>query len=336
MPDDEEREDSKGFISFPPTTGSPIHVGRRDRAERIREAISDLRLAIDGCVAQPPEDVVNSVGSLARQCSIFLRKMVLDDNRNLRLLDHDTCQALELTFDRIRKIAHDRKSITLVLSDLLGGLFEATKLDEATGEPLASHFIPIGPQRLSFEIEWPLPGFTNWQHERTRENPWEVRTEGLFDSDPRDQIECEPWLGQQVVIFDNQGINLGDIIKLTANTEGAHSPPVDRLMKIGDQEDSTRFRVDRDTRIHILNNFTVCGFRYNHIIVIQAALYLYTKLIGNTDLVSDSKEVDIPVFGVVPDDVSAAIEDFLHFDGGLMLSLSESGQHISHRVRAPR
>ena len=36
-------------LQFVPAEGSPVYVGRRDRAERIREALTDLRLVIDGC-----------------------------------------------------------------------------------------------------------------------------------------------------------------------------------------------------------------------------------------------------------------------------------------------
>ena len=42
-------------IKFVPIKGSPVIVGRRDKAERIREAIVDLQLVIDGATQQPCE-----------------------------------------------------------------------------------------------------------------------------------------------------------------------------------------------------------------------------------------------------------------------------------------
>ena len=49
MADKRDKADSQERIKFVKTTGSSITVGRRDRAERIREAIVDLQVAIDGC-----------------------------------------------------------------------------------------------------------------------------------------------------------------------------------------------------------------------------------------------------------------------------------------------
>lgn len=73
----EEMTDSEPTPRFVKATGSPVSVGHRDRAARIGEAVVDLRLVIDGFVAQPPSLFSDAVASLARHCSIFLRKMVL-------------------------------------------------------------------------------------------------------------------------------------------------------------------------------------------------------------------------------------------------------------------
>ena len=87
MSDRARSEASMEPIRFVPTEGSPVSVGRRDKAERIRETIIDLQLVIDGCDDLPRSRIRDAVASLARHCSIFLRKMVLGDERNRRLLD---------------------------------------------------------------------------------------------------------------------------------------------------------------------------------------------------------------------------------------------------------
>ena len=168
MADLGDKADSHERIRFVTTTGSPVTVGHRDKIERIREAIVDLQVAIDGCVAQSTDRLSDTVASLARHCSIFLRKMVLGDERSPRLLDGDFCQMAELGFNRIRKIPTNRRTLTLVPLDVGQGYFQATKLDEETREPESTEVIPIGPQRLSIDIEWPLPGMTHWLDNRHR------------------------------------------------------------------------------------------------------------------------------------------------------------------------
>ena len=153
MVDPGDKADSHERIGFVKTIGSPVTVGHRDRVERIREAIVDLQVAIDGCVAQPPDRLSDTVASLARHCSIFLRKMVLGDERSPRLLDGDFCQMARLGFNRIRKVPSNRRTLTLVPIEISRGYFQATKLDEETGAPEVTHVFPVGPQRLSIVIE---------------------------------------------------------------------------------------------------------------------------------------------------------------------------------------
>ena len=43
------------------TEGSPVIVGRTDKQERIREALTALELAIDGCIAQQSPGVAARV-----------------------------------------------------------------------------------------------------------------------------------------------------------------------------------------------------------------------------------------------------------------------------------
>ena len=261
---------------------------------------------------------------------------MLGDERSPRLLDDDSWQMAQLGLNRVRKVARNRQALILTPVDFAGGYFQATKLDENTREPEVTHVVPIGAQRLSFYIEWPLTGMTDWLTQPTPESPWEIGVEGLFESHSGQRLDCDQWLGQQLVIFDNRGITLKDIVRVTVNTEAAHSPPLERLMLPEGDEDKARFRVVRDREIHILSHITVCGVRYSHAIVIQAALYLYRELAVNKSLWQPEGQVGIPVFGFIPQDVFLPDQNWLSFDGGLALSLRGGEQSVTHRVRAPR
>ena len=147
---------------------SPVIVGQRDQAQRIRDAITDLQVVIDGCAGQPEHRLVEKAASLARHCSIFLRKMALNDSHNRHLLDEDFCRTAGLRFDRIRRISGDRRTLSLVPVNSSGGFMQATKLNEETRQPETVYRIPIGPQRLSFDVQWPLPGMADWRSQPTR------------------------------------------------------------------------------------------------------------------------------------------------------------------------
>ena len=336
MADLEELTDSEPTPRFVKATGSPVSVGHRDRAERIGEAMVDLRLVIDGFVVQPPSLFKDAVASLARHCSIFLRKMVLGDDRSPRLLDDETCRTAGLGFDKIRRIPDDRRTLILVPAEISGGYLEATKLDEETGEPEVTYVIPMGPQGLSITVEWPLPGMADWRSQPTPEAPWNISSQGLFGSESSPGLSCDRWLGQQLVLFDSRGITLKDVFRVTVNTEGAHSPPLQRLMLVEGAGDKTRFRVVKDREIYILSHIEVCGVRYSHAIVIEAALYLYRKLAQNKLIELPKGEVNIPVFCFTPADVFSSDQAWLRFDGGLAMSFGGGEQSISHRIRAPR
>ena len=84
-----------------------------------------------------------------------------------------------------------------------------------------------------------------------------------------------------MVLFDDRGITLKEVIRLVVNTEGAHSPHVERLMLPQEETDKARFRVIRDSEVHILGHIMVSGVRYSHAIVIEAAMYLYRQLTRN-------------------------------------------------------
>ena len=311
-------------------------MGQRDQTQRIRDAITDLQVVIDGYATQPDNRMVDKAASLARHCSIFLRKMVLNDSHNQCLLDKDFCQRAELRFDRIRRITGDRRTLTLVPVDSSAGLIQFTKLNDETMQPETVYGIPIGPQRLSFDIQWPLPGMAGWLSQPTPGNPWKIRPEELFDSQSNQMTDCDAWLGQQLVMFDNRGITLKDVMRVIANTEGAYSPPVDRLSLPQGNEDRTRFRVIKDSEIHILSHIMVSGVRYTHTIVIEAAMYLYRQLTRNESINTPEGAGGILQLSSAPEAVFTTRQDWLHFDGGLQIALGGREQSISHKVRAPQ
>ena len=95
---------------------------------------------------------------------MFLRKTVLGDfdKRESRLLDDHILGSVELRFDRLRKIPQDKRRRIKVGFDLSYGVLEATKLNEATGEPESTYQFHAGPQTLEISVEWPLPGAADW------------------------------------------------------------------------------------------------------------------------------------------------------------------------------
>ena len=68
--------------------------------------------------------------------------------------------------------------------------------------------MPMGPQRLSFAVEWPLTGMADWLSQPTPVDAWKIRPEALFDTGSNPSPDCDAWLGQQLVLFDDRGITL--------------------------------------------------------------------------------------------------------------------------------
>ena len=335
MSDIGDMVDPQQHIQFMKTKGSTVSVGHRDKTERIREAIVDLQLAIDGCLKQQSSRQFEAIASLARHSSIFLRKLVLGDQRNRRLLDADFCGMAGVDFDKLRTISHARRTMVLVPVGVLGGHLQIQKLNDVTGEPEGTTIFPKGPQRLKFDIEWPLPGMADWLSQPTPDSPWKIGPDALFESQSTRRHDCDGWLGQQLVMFDNRGITLKDVIRVMVNTEGAHSPPTQRLMLIEGHDDRARFRVDKDKEIHILSHITICGVRYSHAIVIEAAFYLYRKLARSEAIKQTEGAGEILQFCFAPDNAFESSQRWLRFDGGLTMNFGGGEQSVTHRVKAP-
>lgn len=330
---DEKGQNSKDLINFVKTTGSRVSVGQRDRGERILETMSDLGVVISGIAHGPKTgNLSKQMAVLARACSIFLRKMVIGERngKNSRLLNDDFCRTVGISFHKIRKIINHR-TLDLRLG-IDGGYFRLTKLDDITRQPEADTILQIPPQSFEIFIEWPLPGMTSWTNQPTPEDPWKITSDELFDLESSKRFDCDGWLGQQLVLFDNRGVSLQEVLKITADTEGAHSSFVSSLSQV----EGERKRAVQNAHLHILSNVTICGMKYNHIIVVEAALYLYSKLIDNESINRPDGEWYLPTFCVAPGDVFSSQRKWLTFDGGFTISFGGGEQDIRHRIRGTK
>ena len=160
--------------------------------------------------------------------------------------------------------------------------------------------------------------------------------EELFELSSNSKLKCDNWLGQQLVLFDDRGITLKDVIRVTVNSEGAHSPPISHLSKKKGEKDKARSRMVRDSEIYILSRIKICGVRYSHAIVIETALYLFIELARSISFEKPEDGWQVPSFCFTPKAVFSPDQKWLKFEGGLTLALGGASQAISHRIRAPK
>ncbi|MCY3881744.1 MAG: hypothetical protein OXG61_06465 [Chloroflexi bacterium] len=321
-------------VVFVETEGSPVLLGHdMEEWQRVSVAVSDLKIALEGFDAQPAERLPESMSFLARQCSVFLRKMAMGDRWTPRVLSVETCQVIGLDFCRLRIPAATHRA-TLTPVSTVGGGMALTKLNDETGEPEAHSEFTIGPQRLVFDIQWPLPGLAGWGSKPMSESLWTMEPDELFDTDASLGHDCDRWLGQQLVRFDDQHFSLGQIIRMVVNTEGAHAPPLDRLMIPKGTRDEARRKIVDNYKMHILGRITVFGVRYDHLVTILAGLHLYYRLTRSGIGKQLGGPASIPVVPI-EDDLRADLE-WLGFDGGLAPAIRPEGQTIVHTVRVPK
>ena len=343
MIDKVEKVDSKSPIKFVKTQGSQVAGRYKGKKERINEAMSDLQLVLEGYRTQidqseqldQPGLSQQSAAAFARACSIFLRKLVIGDRNEpkTRLLDNEICQTLEIKFDRLRKISRTRVLLDTGISTD-GGYLQLEKLDENSLSPQSVHNLRIAPIQLKISIEWPLPGTVSWTDQPTQQKPWQIKPEELFDTNSSDTLSCDNWLGQQLVMFDNIGLTLKDVIRTVVTYEGAHSTNVSRLMQTEHEKD---FNPAKNPDLHILNNIKIHGIKFSHIIVIESALYLYKNLLKNKAIERPKGEIYIATVCLLPctsENVFSKHQRWLAYDGGIILSFGNQKQLLSHRIRA--
>ncbi len=339
MTDDNDNEAGNGSVQFLATTGSLIGGPLRDKTARITNAMADLQIGINGVRSQldgvnDEKSWVQAMEAFARTCSIFLRKTVLGDRdqRESRLLDDRILELTGLRFDRLRKIPKEcRRTIEVGLGHS-GMSLIARKLDERTCEPLETHVLYAAPQEVKLFIEWPLPGAADWRGVPSNEVPWPVNANQLFQVNAKSILNCDEWLGQQVVLFDGKPISLKKMIQTVANYDGAHSINVSRLSAPkGDQLPTAA----KDPAPHILNAVTFSGHRYLNLIVIECALYLYEKLLYAESVPRPVGDIYTFSFGVAcsPEQAESPCPAWARFQGTMMVSFTGSPSVVSHKIK---
>ena len=327
-------------VRFVPASGSVIGGIPKKKTTRITEAMADLQLGIGGLRGQLPavEDGnrwAQALGAFARICSVFLRKTVLGDHdrRETRLLDDRVLGSIGLRFDRLRKVPKDRRREIEVGFGFAGGVMQATKLDDLTGEPQATYRFRAGPQEVKLSIEWPLPGAADWTGVTSKETPWLVSADQLFQTSAGSGLSCDEWLSQQVVLFDGMGISLKEMIRTVVNFEGAHSIDVGRLTNV---EGEKTTNAAKNPAPHILNAVTMFGVRYAHLIVIECALYLYEKLLDESSIKRPSGGIYKVTLGVEcsPEQAESPRPDWMAFQGGMTILFTDGPKVIRHKIKA--
>ena len=338
-------------IRFVPAKGSLVGGMGKEKTARITDAMADLQLGIDGLRSRlsdlgngarwtqmgDGDQFTHALSSFARTCSVFLRKTVLGDygRRETRVLDDRVLESIAFGFDRLRKIPKERRREIEVGLALKGGFLRATRLDDQTREPQETYLLRAGPQELNISIEWPLPGAADWTGVPSEETPWPVSADQLFQTNSASGLDCDEWLGQQVVLFDGKGISLKKMIQTVVNFEGAHSINDGRLASV---EGETASSAAKDPAPHILHAVTFCGIRYAHLIVIESALYLYEKLLEVSAIERPSGDIYLVTPGVTcsPEEASSSRPDWVQFRGSMMISFAGKASSIRHKIRAVR
>ena len=145
-------------------------------------------------------------------------------------------------------------------------------------------------------------------------------------------MDCDAWLGQQVVRFDDQMISLKDLIQTVVNFEAAHSVSTSRLATFGDEEPT---RARRNPAPHILNAMTFCGIRYAHLVVIESAMYLYDALLANKAVIRPKGDLYRLKLGVACDADQSQSEtpNWASFGGTMMMAYHNAPMVIRHEIR---
>ena len=330
----EERE----LVTLIPSKGSPVGGRHKDKKERITEVLTDLHLVIGGLGTEVGQherrDMPQTLSALARHCSVFLRKLVLGDggDRKTRLLDDTVMDSLNLRLQPLRKIPQKQRRTIRTGLAVGGGFMKLTKLDEPGPGPAPTQCLPVAPHDLEFGIEWPLPGTADWVGVTSPTEPWQICAEQLFDTGSTRALNCDDWLGQQIVLFDSRGISLKDIIRMVVTYEGAHAINVGRLSEV---EGHKPFKPAKDPALHLLNNITLFGIRYPHLIVIESALYLYNSLLDEPSIQRPDGDIylAIPAFVCHEGQASSPRPDWLRFEGSIMVTFATEAKSTRYTIR---
>jgi len=332
------RAENESAFEWVPLEGFGITVGSGDRLMVIRDAVLDLMTVLDGCHVQGLSR--DTIDSLARHCSIFLRKMVLGDRRNQPLLDFKTCEDMGLVFHRIKAVRGERQIRTVLHQTVYGNRMRATLTDTEAGETLGHELHQTDdPSELKIETEWPLPGIVDWIEYPTSSEPWKISPSGLVDLDVEMGHDCKRWLAQQLVLFDDRPISLRHVVRAVVNVEGAHAPLMVELMRPKDERNRRQPDTIKNPGSYALLCVVTGDVPYAHIITIEAGLYICFSLLMKGILGSLTRGIAAPeliVFGSEFDEPDAQFP--LRFEGGVRVPFGPNagGRKELHFVRAPR
>ena len=336
-----DEKPSNEHPQFVPSWGSRVGGQHKDKKQRITEALSDLQLVLSGMASggegrRNADEMIQVTASLARACSVFLRKVVLGEarNREARLLDDGVLESLEMHLQPLRRIPKEGRRTIETGFHTKQVTMMVTRLDEVTKQPREQYMAVGGAQGLSIVVEWPLVGMVDWAKASLEGEHWRVSEDQLFDTDSERDMRCYDWLGQQVVMFDKQGVTLEKLIRTVANLEGVHAINVGRLSVV---EGETPSRAMKEPHIHILRNITFFGIGYAELVVIEAGLYLYQRLMQEPSIErpSGSFYLVTPTFECSPEDAILERPPWLQYRGGTMISFSPEPGVVRHTVRAP-
>lgn len=339
-------------VDFVRTYGSRVGGQHKTKKQRITEALNELRLVVAGMGSGSKtadmakgdkisyrldsNEMVQNNTSLARAYALFLRKIVLGEGRNreARLLDDNVLESLEMSLQPLRRIPKENRR-EIENADIINGVnLILTRLDDETKEPQEQYFASGGEQGLSITVEWPLIGMADWTGPTTEARRWEVSPGQLFDTHSKRSMGCIQWLNQQVVIFNGKGITLEKMIRTIANLEAAHAVNVGRLMY---REGEVPSAAARDPDIHILKNIALFGLGYVELVVIEAGMYLFDRLLKEPSI----EKPKGPIYGVThsfecsSEEAASSQPPWLQYRGRVMVSFSPRPGIEKFTVRAP-
>ena len=197
--------------------------------------------------------------------------------------------------------------------------------DSSTNDRIGTGEVPIAMQSFEVVVEWPLPGTVLWSDRPSTGQPWSISASALCKVEEESTLGCDDWLGQVLVLVDNESVTLKDILRATVNTEGAHAVDVS---------------LDSSHRpVHVASAITIAGVRYNHIIAIEAALYLYEALVlkpnlrhADRGMIGPRVDIEIEVDG----SMVAVHEQLVDFFGSFVIPFGTGTHEHKHRIRGPK
>ena len=326
-------------MEFVPTRGPRLMPQNKEKKERITEALTDLQLVIAGIanLGVGPHDgreIAHMVAALARPSSVFLRKLVLGGPRNPRaqLLDDGVLDSLEMRLQPLRKIPQHARRTLETGTRIEATHFVATRLDETTGAPVEIFEAFGGPQGSSILVEWPLPGVADWIEVPQEGRRWQVASDQLFDTNSDRAMPCDDWLAQQVVIFDRKAISLHELLRTVANYDGAHAVNPGLLAVSEGQAPS---KAAKQPEVHLVRSLTFFGVGYADLVVVEAAMYLYERLMNEPSIARPRGDFLIakPAFECSAEQAVSPRPDWLQFSGGITVSFSPTAGIERHTVR---